>query len=298
MFYTTIGGFFMALADSVPGVSGGTIAFIMGFYDKFISSLNMLIHGKADEKKSALKYLLKIGIGWAVGMVLAVSVLAGIFTTGIYQVSSLFLGFVIASVPLIIYEERQAIIGKYKNIIFLLIGAAAVVLISSLNLSSFVSDLGLSVPSVLYVVIAGMLAISAMVLPGISGSTLLMAFGLYVPIITGVQELLHLNFGSFWLILSLGVGVIIGAAVGLKGIKSVLDNHHSASVYAILGMMLGSVYAIIIGPTTLKVPQSAMSLGTFNVVLFAVGIIAVLGLTFLKVWIKNKSNISKTERTV
>ena len=58
-----IRGFCMALADSVPGVSGGTIAFILGFYDKFIGSLDDLITGKKAEKIEALKFLIKIGIG-------------------------------------------------------------------------------------------------------------------------------------------------------------------------------------------------------------------------------------------
>ena len=68
-------GFCMALADSVPGVSGGTIAFILGFYDQFINSLNNLVFGNKKEKKEALFFLLKLGIGWVIGMVLAILVL-------------------------------------------------------------------------------------------------------------------------------------------------------------------------------------------------------------------------------
>ena len=64
-----IRGFCMAMADSVPGVSGGTIAFLMGFYDKFINSLNDLISGKKAEKIEALKFLAKLGVGWVVGFV-------------------------------------------------------------------------------------------------------------------------------------------------------------------------------------------------------------------------------------
>ena len=67
-----INGFCMALADSVPGVSGGTVAFIMGFYDKFISSIHNLVFGKMEEKKGSVGYLAKLGAGWAAGMVLAV----------------------------------------------------------------------------------------------------------------------------------------------------------------------------------------------------------------------------------
>ena len=109
-------GFCMALADSVPGVSGGTIAFLMGFYDKFINSLNDLMNGSKKERITAPKFLLKLGIGWIVGMVLAVSILASVFDSGIYRVSSLFLGFIIASIPIMIIEEKSVLKGKYFNL--------------------------------------------------------------------------------------------------------------------------------------------------------------------------------------
>ena len=68
-------GFSMALADSVPGVSGGTVAFVLGFYDKFINLLNTLISRKGD-KKEAIKFLLKQGIGWVIGMAIALIIKA------------------------------------------------------------------------------------------------------------------------------------------------------------------------------------------------------------------------------
>ena len=74
-----IRGFFMALADSVPGVSGGTIAFLMGFFDKFINSLNYLMKGTKEERIKSIKFLAKIFVGWIVGMGLAVTILANLF---------------------------------------------------------------------------------------------------------------------------------------------------------------------------------------------------------------------------
>lgn len=164
MIYTIFGGFCMALADSVPGVSGGTIAFILGFYDNFIGSLHTLFHGNLAEKKTAIMFLLKIGAGWIVGFLMAVSLLADLFTTGIYEISSLFLGFVIAAIPLVISEEKDAIKGKYSCLVFSVIGAAVLVLLTRMNFSSMVSDLGLSPFTAIYTIIAGALAISAMVL--------------------------------------------------------------------------------------------------------------------------------------
>ena len=65
----------MALADSVPGVSGGTIAFLLGFYDQFIDSIDDLISGTKEERKVAILFLIKLGIGWVCGFVLAVLIL-------------------------------------------------------------------------------------------------------------------------------------------------------------------------------------------------------------------------------
>ena len=62
----------MALADSVPGVSGGTVAFILGFYDNFVNALNNLISSDKIGRINSLKFLTKIGVGWVVGFILSV----------------------------------------------------------------------------------------------------------------------------------------------------------------------------------------------------------------------------------
>ena len=111
-------GFLMALADSVPGVSGGTVAFILGFYDKFIASFDDLFRGNIEKKKKALVYLIKIGIGWVIGFLLAASVLSSLLHKEIYKLSSLFLGFIIFAIPIVIKTEKKEIKGKYKNILF------------------------------------------------------------------------------------------------------------------------------------------------------------------------------------
>ena len=282
-----IRGFCMALADSVPGVSGGTIAFIMGFYDKFINSLDELIYGNKTKKIEALKFLIKLGIGWIFGMVLASLILASLFEKNIYEISSLFLGFIILSIPLIIKEEKQELKGKYKNIIFTIIGIAVVVLITKLNpvssKESVVDITHLNIGLILYIMIAGMLAISAMVLPGISGSTLLLIFGLYISILTGIKETLHFNFSYLPALIVFGLGVIIGILSIVKIIKKALKKYRSATIYLVVGLMLGSIYAIIMGPITLEVPRSPLSFNTFNILFFIIGAIIIIGLDKAKV---------------
>lgn len=290
-----IRGFFMALADSVPGVSGGTIAFLMGFFDKFINSLNYLMKGTKDEKIKSIKFLAKIFIGWVVGMGLAVTILANLFDKEIYKMSSLFLGFIIAAIPVMIMEEKESVKGKYQNIIWAIIGAAAVILLSSLKMGSNLDLTHLNIGMLVYIFIAGMLAISAMVLPGISGSTILLSFGLYIPVINSVKDFLHFDFSSFALLFTLGLGILFGVATVLRLIKKLLDNHRSAIVYAIIGMMIGSLYAIVIGPTTLKVPQAAMTLKTFSIIFFIIGVVIVLAFQQVKNLPFYKKELAKDE---
>ena len=268
----------MALADSVPGVSGGTIAFILGFYDDFIGSLNSLtsIKSSKEDKKKALFFLIKLGFGWVVGFVLSIKLLTSIFESHIYSISSLFTGFIIVSIPLIMKQEKESLTGKYKNIIFTLIGAIVVVLISSFNPSGSTGGMNLSLNNLgfglgLFVFIAGMIAISAMVLPGISGSTLLLIFGLYTGIINSIHEVLSFNFSYLPVLIIFGVGVIVGILSTIRLIKFLLLKYRSAMIYFILGLMIGSICAVFMGPTTLEVPQPAMNLSSFNWIFFIIG---------------------------
>ena len=291
-----IRGFFMALADSVPGVSGGTIAFILGFYDDFINSLNSLMsRDSMDNKKNSLIFLLKLGIGWVIGMVLSVLFLSSIFDAQIYKISSLFTGFIVVSIPLIINQEKESIVGQYKNLIFALIGIAVVVLITYFNPASSNGGLNLSLDNLsfglaAFVFVAGMIAISAMVLPGISGSTLLLIFGLYTGIISAIKEVLTFNFSYLPILIIFGLGVLTGIATTIKIIKFVLKKYRSQTVYLILGLMIGSIYAIFMGPTTLEVAKPAMNLSTFSFTFFIIGGALIIGLERLKVVFEGKEN--------
>lgn len=299
----SIGGFLMALADSVPGVSGGSIAFILGFYDQFISSLDALVTGKKQEKIDAIKFLIKLGIGWVIGMMLAILVLTSVFKSHIYVISSLFLGFIVFSIPIIIRDEKEAMKGKYYNIIFTVIGIALVVALTMFNSSASVSsgENSMNFGSYAYLFLSGMLGISAMVLPGISGSTILLIMGVYMTVISSVKELLHLNFDVLPTVIVFALGVIIGIVLFIKLVKLALEKARSATMYFILGLMVGSLVAIVKGPETLDTPQTAMtffgsfdlptlSVGTFSILFFLIGGAIIIGLQFLKVFMeKNQS---------
>ena len=242
----------MALADSVPGVSGGTIAFLLGFYDQFIRSIDDLLRGNLEQKKQSLLFLIKLGIGWVCGMVLAVLVLTRVFETHIYAISSMFIGFILFAIPIVIKEEQEVLRMHAGSAFFAVIGAAAVCAITyfnpvsggnSMNLDHLGLQLGI------YIFLSGAIAISAMVLPGISGSTLLLIMGLYLPVITAVKDILHFDFSAFPTVFLFGCGVLVG---------------------------------IFKGPETLDDPQKALSFHTFNLLFFVIGGVVIAGLQKLK----------------
>lgn len=278
-------GFYMALADSVPGVSGGTIAFIMGFYDQLINSIHNLIFGEKSRKKSALTYLGTLGIGWLLGMTLAVLILSALFKSHIYLVSSLFIGFVLGAIPIIVKEEKQCLRGNYYHLIFLWLGIAVVTGITYMNgkVGTGTFDLGAFSPvTSVQLFCIGALAISAMFLPGISGSTLLLIFGAYIPVINALKEILHLRLNYVPAMAFFVAGILCGTVTVVKLIRLCLKKYRAQTVYCVLGMMIGSLYAIIMGPTTFGVAQPALNPANFNIAACLVGLALVLGMQLVK----------------
>ena len=283
----------MAMADSVPGVSGGSIAFLMGFYEKFIDSLNSLTCRDKKKFKEGIIFLLKLGVGWVIGMGLAVSVLASVFEVQIYKVSSLFLGFiVVATIQMFMAKELREESRKPADLICILLGIVVVVGVTLLNGHiSGTSDLShLTFGTAVYCFVVAMIAISAMVLPGISGSTILLVFGLYIPIITSVKAIMHFDFSALPAIVIFALGALTGIVLFVRLIKKALEKFPVQTRFAIIGMMIGSFYAIVKGPTTLKVPKPAMTFGTFSPVFFIIGALLVIALEFYRRSVEKKQN--------
>ena len=288
-------GFCMALADSVPGVSGGTVAFILGFYDRFISSLDDLFFGGGGERpgarRDAVRFLVKIGAGWVVGFALSALVVTELFEVHIYAVSSLFMGFVACAIPVVIFEERTTLRGatlggRLAGAGCVIAGAALVVGITLANTSSGggegvdVSVSGLTPALVAWVFVAAAIAISAMVLPGISGSTLMLVFGLYIPIMGAVRSVLGLDFSYLPVLVVFIFGVCTGIVLFVRLVRRALERFRAQTICAIVGMMAGSLFAISQGPLTLEAAQPAMTLQTFGVIWFLVGMALVAALEF------------------
>ena len=290
-------GLCMALADSVPGVSGGTIAFILGFYDDLLRALQGLFNGKGPVRRQSLRALLRFGIGWGVGMAACILALAELFELHVYFMCSLFLGLSAAAFPLVARAERGALRNTARYAPLALLGAALVVGLTLLREDAAVSlrvDFSeLRVWPLLYLFVSGAIAVSAMILPGISGSTLLLIAGVYLPAMHALRQLLRLDFSGLPGILALGLGAAAGAALAARAIRAALRRFRSQMVWLILGRMAGSLYAIVMGPAGLQTPQTPVSLQTFSLPGFLLGAAVLLLLELLRA---HRPNAEKSSR--
>lgn len=288
IFLNIVRGIIMAFADSVPGVSGGTIAFILGFYTQFIESLSSLVSKRPSiQKKKALVFLIQLGIGWIIGFIFSVFFISSLFETHIYMISSLFIGFILFSIPLICMEEKETLSHQYQYALYTLIGIIIVALITYFNPTGQISGINLpfqsfSIGMALYLFFAGAIAISAMVLPGLSGSTILLILGLYAPLMSSIRSLLTFNFAPLPMLLCFGLGILAGIFSIIRTLSALLVYKRSQLIYFILGLMIGSIYSVIMGPTTLAIPEPAITLSTFNIFAFLLGRLIILGLELLK----------------
>ena len=128
-----------------------------------------------------------------------------------------------------------------------------------------------------------------MVLPGISGSTMLLIFGVYSTVIDAVKGVLSLDLKALPICIIFGLGVITGVVSIIGILKKALEKFRSQTIYLVIGLMIGSLFAIFKGPETLKVPQPMMTFKTFSIVFFIIGAAIIVGLQFLKVFTEKRN---------
>lgn len=291
-----VGGFFMAVANSVPGVSGGTIALLLGFYDKLIEAVSDLVFHKGKRLKG-LVYILRVGGGWAVGMVISILVLDRILDSHIYSICSLFFGFILFSIPFTVFDERKCLKGRYYYMFFAFIGF---IIIAGMSWTSAIkaaeSNTSIDFKAVTVGLLFEMFAVGifstvALLLPGVSGSTVFLAFGVYYPIMKFLRSLIAFDMpviiGSLPAFTCLGLGAAVGGFFGIKGINFCLKKFRKQTVYFTVGMLAGSLVSILVAPMTAATPEGMppnpmMGFGNFDWVCFFVGATLVCTLQILR----------------
>jgi len=264
-----IKGFIMGIANIIPGVSGGTLALILGIYEDFIGAIS---HFFSNLKKN-ICFLIPI----AIGMLLAIASLSRVIDYSYKHfpipTSLFFVGLVLGGIPMLVGKVRGK--KEVKQASSYVIFALTFLLVMVMACSDFIFGEGLKVSftnmglvQYLLLFIVGVVAAATMVIPGVSGSLVLMLLGYYYPVLTVIKECTKLqNLGSNIIILGVfGVGVLLGIVLISKLIEFLFQKYETKTYFGVLGFIVASILAIPIS-TLLSIKV------TFSVIQILIGIV-------------------------
>ena len=244
-----IKGFILGIANVIPGVSGGTMAVSMGLYELILSSIGNFFK---DIKGNFIK-LLPIILGILVAIVSTSKLVTYALTNYKAQTLCLFIGLIFGGVSLIMRKIK----GKGSKINYLIFFIVFFFVISLNFLKTGLIEISftnMGIIDYLLLLVMGFIASSAMVIPGISGSFILMVLGYYDKIIYTVSTITDFSkLGSNLLILvPFGIGVIIGIVFMAKLITNLLKKYETKTYFAIMGFVLSSVVVLLLQLTDFK----------------------------------------------
>ncbi len=238
-------GMAMGIAEVIPGVSGGTIAFITGIYKELIdtiksfdiSAIKLLL--TADFKgfftKINFSFLLFLLLGMLGGIVVGVFGVTHLLENNPEVLWAFFFGLILASVPMMLQTIKNKTVLTW---IVFLVGAVIAFIITSLS----PAEASTSYP---YIFISGMIGIVALVLPGVSGSFILLLLGMYTFIIPTIKSFLSgPNSSDFFVLAVFGMGCLTGLLFFVRLVSNAFEKHYNITVAVMSGFMLGSLNKI------------------------------------------------------
>ncbi|HDK4221210.1 TPA: DUF368 domain-containing protein [Staphylococcus aureus] len=242
-------GFAMGTSDLVPGVSGGTIALLLGIYNQFIASISGIFSRRFWP---SFTFLIPI----IIGMLLAMGSLSNLFNYLLSQhhIPTMFFfgGLIIGIVPYLLKISNYKTSFTTKHYMMVIAGIAILIVITLMNNGDKHAGetLTLSTSLIIKYFIAGMCASSAMLLPGISGSFMLLVFGVYGTVMLAISEVVKLNFAGLPILLAVGFGVLAAFIISSKIIQYFLTHHKLMTFALIIGFVVGSLFAVFPGLPT------------------------------------------------
>jgi len=285
-----IKGIFVGIANIIPGVSGGTIAVVLGIFDEMIAAINNIF--KNFKKYAA--FLIPLFLGAGAGIILFSKLLKFFLENYSFPTSMFFAGLVIGSVPLI-YKKASQKRATLKAYIAAVIAFLIVVGFSFLSGgdSKTIDNINIDTLTVLQILLSGIIASAAMVIPGISGSFVLVLLGMYNVVLTAISkfsstliktgsEISEKGFGTalgelissdeFIVLAAIMIGVIIGVVVISKIIQFLFNRAYSITYFSILGLIFGSIYTIFSDKLTYQsyeglLPISVIVIGIITLII-------------------------------
>lgn len=237
-------GIILGISNVIPGVSGGTMAVVFGVYDRLISVITINI----KKILTMWKFWLPLAIGIGIGILAFSTIITTLFTHYPMATNWFFIGLIAGSLPLIIQKIRASCDENIQSpplsvIISMLIALATMIVLNILNDGKFGDTLYTELSTSLFIrlLLAAALAAIAMIIPGISGSFLMLILGVYTTIIGAIASL------NIPLLIPVAIGVILGLLGGASLVRYLLAKVPAQTYGAILGLITGSLVVIYPG---------------------------------------------------
>lgn len=274
-------GIVIGVANAIPGVSGGTMMVSMGVYDDIIYCITHLF----KQLKKSIMILLPYFIGMVVGIIGLAFSIKSLYANFPFQTSMVFIGLILGGIPMIWQKVRYGSAGKKKNsisaihiIIFVLFFAA---IIAMQYFGGNGNDVTLTVGIVpaIKIFFIGVIASATMVIPGVSGSMMLMILGYYNPIINAITDFITaLSKGDVSTLINIcgslvpfGLGVVIGIFAIAKLIEILLEKFEDYTYCAILGLVVSSPIVILMGTALSGITVVTIITGVIALVIGTIG---------------------------
>lgn len=247
-FILILKGFIMGVANVIPGVSGGTLAIILGIYEQFIGAIS---HFFKNIKENIL-FLIPLGTGILISLLTMSNVIDYSFNHFPIPTTLFFVGLVIGGIPLLYGKVKDNKVEK-KNPINYLIMTSTFSLVIFMALADKIFSSGgevvlsnMNIFGYIILFFVGLIAAATMVIPGISGSLVLMLLGYYYPIIALIKEITKFNnlFNNLIIAGVFGVGVLSGMVLVSKLIEYLFEKYETNTYYGVLGFIFASIIAI------------------------------------------------------
>lgn len=287
--FDVIKGALVGVANIIPGVSGGTMMVSMGIYEKIIGVVNNLFK---DIKKSIMT-LLPIGIGMILGIAVFSFIIPWCLEVYPFPTSFCFIGLILGGVPAIVKPAKESLQEEGKSIsaphiiVFVALFALAVGMAAMNETQTTSASFDLNLGFMIVIFLVGVIAAATMVIPGVSGSLVLMILGFYSGIMSSISGFISSVFAWNWndilyytgVLMPFGIGVIVGIFAVAKLIEWLFAKFPSVTYSGILGLIVASPIAIVI----------KMAHNNINVVTIIVGIVLLIAGTWFTYWFGKKT---------
>lgn len=279
MIKNVLKGMLIGVANIIPGVSGGTMMVSMGIYDKLIHSLTHLL----KEFKESMKFLIPIFIGIGIALVGLSFIIEPAFEHFPLQTSCLFIGLIVGGLPAMWKKVKGKGVKVSYIIPFLLFFVLVVGLAAMGEKEGAAADVSFSLWSCIKLFVVGIIASATMVIPGVSGSMMLLLLGYYNPIVSAIKDFVT-SLVSFdiqgilqgcGVLVPAGIGIVVGIFAIAKLIEVIFEKFPLQAYWAIIGLIVASPFAVLLMAQLGAVTVVSVAV---SVVTFAIGFVIAMKL--------------------